>query len=136
MRILWELDRKLGFPVTLNRSFEIGYVMTEPIYDAPLSRSVVVTRRAKAAFEDASRLRDVRAVCELRGLTYDLYSIRLTENAYGKFYRLREIGTHVAIKRGRSGLRRNEREKSVGSRQTAKPLKGGCRRRMVQHSDK
>ena len=82
----------------------MGDIMTEPIYDAPLSRSVAVTRRARAAFEDASRLRDVRAVCELRGLTYDLNSVRLTENAYGKFYGLREIGTDVAIKRGRSGL--------------------------------
>jgi len=78
--------------------------MMEPIYDAAPSRSVVVPRRAMAAFEDASRLCDVRTVCELRGLTYDLNRVRLTENAYGKFYRLREEGIDVAIKRGRSGL--------------------------------
>ena len=129
------MDRKLGFPVTLDRSFENG-----PRYDG-IGRSSPIhldqrsnsTRRngsshfkgngicgsnlrctpvlvqslssgAQAAFEDASRLRDVRAVCELRGLTYDLNSVRLTENAYGKFYRLREVGIDVVTKCGRSGL--------------------------------
>ena len=109
--------------------------MMEQIYDAAPSRSVVVPAVQRPHLR-CSRLRDMRAVRELRSLAYDLNGVRLTENAYGKFYRLRKVGIDVVIKRGRNGLRRNEGEKRLGNRQTAKTLKGCRRRRMVQHSNK
>ena len=69
-------------------------------------------RSAMPAFEDVSGLRVVRRV----SLTYDLNGFRLTENAYGKFHRLRKVGTDVVTKSGRNGLRRNEGLKRLGNR--------------------
>jgi hypothetical protein len=70
------------------------------IYDRPQSRSVLSIRSPMPAFENASRLRDMRAVCELRSLTYCLNGVRLTENADGEFHRLRKVSIDAVTKYG------------------------------------
>jgi hypothetical protein len=81
-------------------------------------RSIVVLTNAvqREHWRAANNVRDMRAVRELRSLAYDLNGFRLTENAYGKFHRLRKVGIDVVTKSGRNGLRRNEGLKSLGNR--------------------
>src|SRR5581483_3531331 len=85
--------------------------------------------------ERMNGLGDMRPVSELGSLAYDLNGFRLTENADGKFHRLRKGGIHVVRESGRSSLRRNEGLKSLGYGQTAKPLESGYGRRMAQNSN-